>query len=87
MSELRKAAEEWIKAEYNFRCGPAAYSAIAAKWYEEANDNLRRAITGKADVEAAAIVLAVVPATLKKKRKRLKFSKDLGNQLSLFGSK
>jgi hypothetical protein len=72
MSKLRDAADAWVRAEYLFRCGPDCYSSATAKWFEMANDELRRALTGESDLERAATVTGVAVAPMKKKKPRLR---------------
>ena len=51
--DLRKAVAKWVRAEYEFRLGPQAYSNVTTDWYVDAENQLRIALTGKSDLKAA----------------------------------
>lgn len=54
---LEQAAAAWVRAEWEFRCGPNAYRAGTQDWLNKAERKLRRALTGFGDLEAAYAVL------------------------------
>lgn len=53
LSEVEKAVIEWIAAEWAFRAGPEAYRSEPANRFEKAQRSLRRAFTGKGDLDKA----------------------------------
>lgn len=59
MGKLSKAIERWIRAEYEFRLGPQAYRDTPTKWYLEAEDTLRKALTGCKSLRDAAKAVGV----------------------------
>lgn len=44
----------WIRAEWQFRCGPRAYKDWTQEWFENACDTLRLVATGSKDLNQAA---------------------------------
>jgi hypothetical protein len=59
-SELQKianAVEEWVMAEWQFRLSPIAYREGPTERYLRAERNLRRAVTGRGDLEDAYVEL------------------------------
>lgn len=59
MSELREAAEAWVRASWHFRHGPHAYTNESQKWLIRAERRLRVAAAGEANAHAAAAALGV----------------------------
>lgn len=55
--ELRAAVEAWVRAEYEFRLGGCAFTSQATEWYLKAERQLRRALTGRGDLEEAFVRL------------------------------
>ena len=55
--KIKAAAIRWINADFAFRCGRHAYSAQATNWLLEAEDDLRKAVTGKRLLKNARRVL------------------------------
>lgn len=85
MSQLRDAVIVSIRAEWEFRCGPQAYSAVAAKRYEDANAEVRRLVTDETDVTLAGAALGKrIEAVKKRKRSRLIVEPAEPVQMSLF---
>ena len=52
-----EAIKAWIRAEWEFRLGPRAYSEWAQDLFTGAEDNLRKALTGSATLVDAYSVL------------------------------
>ena len=50
---LAEAVAAWIRAEHHFRFGPNAYRQQELDWYVKAERRLRRALTGKGNLEEA----------------------------------
>ena len=59
LTTLRRAAEAWVRAEWAFRHGPQAYRDETMRWYLDAEDALREALTGVSDLVQAARELGV----------------------------
>jgi hypothetical protein len=59
MSKLRNAVENWIRAEHAFRLGPDAYSNRTQAWLIQAEEQLRKACSGKKHLHNAAKALGV----------------------------
>lgn len=80
------AVEAWIKAEWEFRCGPVAFGPTAASSFEDAADNLRRVATGETDLTRAGAVLGKLPTEPIKRIKRVRprLNKELREQMNLF---
>lgn len=55
--ELIKRAQQWVRAEYYFRLGKAAFNDETMEWYVRAERRLRKALTGYADLEKAFVAL------------------------------
>lgn len=60
---LEKAVGQWINAEWEFRCGSMAYRADPAEWLLKAERKLRRALTGKGDLDDAHTELSNAKAS------------------------
>lgn len=56
-SELRQAVAAWIEAHWQFKNAPDRYSAKRVEAYVSAERKLRRACTGKGDLEKAYAVI------------------------------
>lgn len=69
MSKLREAIEAWIRAEFLFRLGPFAYEDEPTKWYLEAEDRMRKAVSGEADLTEAARAIGVEVDELEEQRR------------------
>ena len=54
---IKAAAVRWINAEFAFRCGPRAYDSQTMTWLVEAEDGLRKAVTGKRYLKNARKIL------------------------------
>lgn len=54
MGKLRKAIKDWIKADYAFRMGPVAYTAMSQEFLIHAESGLRKAVTGTDQITEAA---------------------------------
>lgn len=54
---VKTAAEAFIRAEWEFRCGLIAYHGNTQEWYEDAADALREAVTGNKDLAKAGETL------------------------------
>lgn len=52
--ELKEMAEAWVRAEFAFRLGPNAYQQEQTDWFIEAENELRRAISGEPGLGKAA---------------------------------
>ncbi len=71
-SKLRSRAEAWVRAEFQFRCGPQAYQDEPTRWFMRAERQLRRAISGCADLREANKAIGGVdydPAADKRKKR------------------
>lgn len=53
MTKLEQAVAEWIRAEWEFRCGVQAYQGNTPDWLSKTERRLRRALTGKGDLDEA----------------------------------
>jgi hypothetical protein len=59
LENLIDAAEEWVKAEFTYRLGPNPYTTRKQTRLIEAEENLRKALTGKKYLRNAAKKLGV----------------------------
>lgn len=53
MTALERAVANWVRADHNFRLGPRAYRGDTQEMLEEAERQLRQALTGKRPLEKA----------------------------------
>jgi len=67
-----EAATEWVTAEAFFRLGPNAYDDTRTRMYIEAEEALRDALTGHADLRAAGEAVGCVLTPLYNPRERRK---------------
>lgn len=54
---LKKAVENWVRADFEFRFGEHRYSDFTQALYLRTEEELRKILTGKSDLVAARIVL------------------------------
>lgn len=52
-TELAQAVANWVRAEWEFRCSPRAYTAMTEEWYVKAQVRLRRCLVQRGELEDA----------------------------------
>lgn len=70
--QVCRAVRAWIRAEYEFRCGQQAYCGDTGEWFNQASNELRRALTGKSDLGKAGVVLGKTSVNRLKLRPRMR---------------
>lgn len=65
--KLERAVEKWIKAEWAFRLGPHAYDTKPMHNLIEAEEQLRKAVTGQKGLNNAAAEIGIDTSECKKR--------------------